>query len=154
VLYGSCGGAGSGTEERNRFDFPALAADYQRLLGTPAAKQVRVRLGVELGSLTRDIPYADVLRDALPQVDFIIGSQHQLSARYLGEDLYFCAARDEAAARGQIEDYLAQTLLLAKWGRFSVLGHLTLPLRYMNENNGLHMSFDGYEAEVEEIYRS
>ena len=41
----------------------------------------------------------------------------------------------------------------ALWGRFSVLGHLTLPLRYMNERRGFHATFDGFEEEMEEIFR-
>ena len=49
----------------------------------------------------------------------------------------------EQEAREQIADYLTLVLETAKWGKFSVLGHLTLPLRYMNENHGMHMSFDG-----------
>ena len=36
--------------------------------------------------------------------------------------------------------------------KFSVLGHLTLPLRYMNENHGMHMSFDGFEDEVAQVF--
>lgn len=43
---------------------------------------------------------------------------------------------------------------MAKWGKFSVLGHLTLPLRYLNEKRGFHLTFDGFEAEVEAIFRA
>ena len=39
-------------------------------------------------------------------------------------------------------------------GKFSVLGHLTLPLRYMNENLGEHMTFDGHEEQCREIFRT
>ena len=45
-------------------------------------------------------------------------------------------------------------LELAKWGRFSVLGHLTLPLRYMNENLGEHMTFNAHMAQVADIFRT
>ncbi len=38
---------------------------------------------------------------------------------------------------GRIADYLGQVRKLAEWGRFPVLGHLTLPLRYLNENRGM-----------------
>ena len=34
-----------------------------------------------------------------------------------------------------------------------MLGHLTLPVRYLNENRGFHLTFDGFEAEIEEILR-
>ena len=30
-----------------------------------------------------------------------------------------------------LEDYFDDLLAVAKWGRFSVIGHLTLPVRYM-----------------------
>ena len=31
---------------------------------------------------------------------------------------------------------------------------MTLPLRYLNENRGFHLTFDGFETEVEEILRT
>ena len=33
-------------------------------------------------------------------------------------------------------------------------GPLTLPLRYLNEKRGFHLTFDGFEAEVEAIFRA
>lgn len=35
-----------------------------------------------------------------------------------------------------------------------MLGHLTLPLRYLNEKQGFHLTFDDFGAEVEEILRT
>ena len=61
---------------------------------------------------------------------------------------------DEAEARRGIADYLDRVQALADWGGFDVLGHLTLPLRYMNENHGMHMSFDGFEDEVAQVFRA
>ncbi len=143
----------SGSAVRNRYDFTSLERAYAALRVELDAPLI-VRRGIELGEATRDFSHAEQLLREAPALDFIIGSQHQLSAKYGNEDLYYCAARDEAAARAQIEDYLALVLELARWGKFSVLGHLTLPLRYMNENNGLHATFDGHEAEVGEIFRA
>lgn len=143
----------SGSDQRNTFDWPALEREYAGAL-TAAQGRIVVRLGIELGEAPRDLPYAEELLRQAPPLDFIIGSRHQLSGRYGHEDLYFAAARDSVTAGEQIRDYLKQVLELAQWGKFSVLGHLTLPLRYMNENNGLHMTFDGFEAEVEEIFRT
>ena len=45
-------------------------------------------------------------------------------------------------------------LALARWGRFQVLGHLTLPLRYINEHHGEHMTFRRHMDRVEEIFRT
>lgn len=74
-----------------------------------------------------------------------------LSERYDGMDLYFFDPPNEAEARRGMADYLGQVRKLAEWGKFSVLGHLTLPVRYLNENRGFHLTFDGFEAEMEEI---
>ena len=45
-------------------------------------------------------------------------------------------------------------LRLARWGKFSVLGHLTLPLRYINENLGEELTFDGHFDQCREIFRA
>ncbi len=77
-----------------------------------------------------------------------------LSGRYGWIDLSVFNPGDEASARAGIADYLTLVYEMAKWGKFSVLGHLTLPLRYLNEKRGFHLTFDGFEAEVEAIFRA
>jgi len=143
----------SGGDERLPYDFaaraPAYAAARQRV-----GDALRIRRGIELGEPTRDPAYADELLARLGELDFVIASRHQLSARWGCTDLYYCAAHDEDEARRQIEAYLALLLETARWGRFSVLGHATLPLRYMNENNGLHASFDGQEDAMAQLFRT
>lgn len=137
-----------------------LSHDFSRRAGVYAAARQRmgdrlvIRQGVELGEPARDPARADALLRELGDLDFVIASCHQLPEPYGWQDLYYCAAHDGAAARRQIRDYLPQLLATARWGHFSVLGHITLPLRYMNENNGLRMSFDGFEAEMEQIFRT
>ena len=88
-----------------------------------------------------------------PALDFCIGSIHTLSEKMDGRDLYFLTPRDKAETQACLADYLGQVKKLAEWGRFQVLGHLTLPLRYLNENRGMHVTFDGFEPEMEEIFR-
>ena len=51
-------------------------------------------------------------------------------------------------------DYLEEALVLAKQGGFTVMGHLTLPLRYFNEMRGFHTSFDPYEEQIREILKT
>ena len=69
-------------------------------------------------------------------------------------DLYYIEKRDETYYHSVIDSYLDDVLALARWGKFSVLGHLTLPLRYMNENLGEHMTFEGHEEQCREIFRT
>ena len=52
------------------------------------------------------------------------------------------------------EAYLEEVLKLARWGRFSVLGHLTLPVRCINEMRHKNISFRPHMAQVEEILRT
>lgn len=139
--------------EHNQYDFFLRAPVFERA-ERAAEGRICVRRGVELGEAARDFPYAEELLEQLGEVDFVIGSQHQLSGKYEWNDLYFMPGGTEEEARAQIEDYLTLVLENARWGRFSVLGHLTLPLRYMNENHGMHMSFDGLEEECAEIFRA
>ena len=44
-------------------------------------------------------------------------------------DLYYIEKGSEAYYDSVIDSYLDDVLALARWGRFQVLGHLTLPLR-------------------------
>lgn len=143
----------TGSTERWTHDFSDREAVFARAERAAAGRLI-VRRGIELGEAARDPAYADELLARLPGLDFIIGSQHQLSEKYGYTDLYFMPGGTEEEARAQIADYLPLMLETAKLGKFSVLGHLTLPLRYMNENHGLHMSFDGFEDEMAQILRT
>ena len=64
--------------------------------------KIIVRRGIELGEAMRDFAYADELLSRLPELDFVIGSQHQLSEKYDWDDLYFMpeATEQERADRG------------------------------------------------------
>lgn len=134
------------------YDWAALEREFQEAQAAVGAR-IRLRLGIELGDASLDFRHTRELMADAPELDFIIGSIHVLSRRFDGTDLYFFHPKDEDEARAGIADYLEQVGKIAEWGQFSVLGHLTLPLRYLNENQGFHMSFDGFEDEVREILR-
>ena len=114
--------------------------------------RIQLRLGVELGDVPWGVENTERLLAQAPPMDFLIGSIHMLSARYGGEDLYFFDPKDEAEARAGIEDYLGQARKMAAWGKFSVLGHLTLPLRYLNENRGWNLSMERFGGEITDIF--
>lgn len=141
------------TAPRKCYDWEGLAADFQEAREA-LGDRIQLRLGLELGDVPWHEKNTERLLTQAPPMDFLIGSIHMLSERYGGEDLYFFDPADEAAAREGIADYLGQVRKLAQWGKFSVLGHATLPLRYLNENRGFRLTFDGFEAEMEEIFRT
>lgn len=143
-----------GTKEpRPPFDWAALQRDFEetcRLTGDA----IQLRLGIELGDAPLDIAHVERLMADAPDLDFIIGSQHTLSEKYGCTDLYFFDPADEAEAYAGLEDYLDQVLETARWGKFSVLGHLTLPLRYLNENRGFQLRFDHYRDRIQQILQT
>ena len=138
---------------RDPFEWDALQEEF-RQAREELGDRIRLRLGVELGDAPRDFAHTERLMADAPELDFIIGSEHMLSEKYGYMDLSQFDPADEAEAREGIADYLHQVRLMAGWGKFNVLGHLTLPLRYLNENRGFHLTFDGFEDEVEDILRT
>lgn len=141
------------TELRGPYDWGALLAEFQEAKDAVESR-LQLRLGIELGDAPWAFTHTEQMMADAPELDFIIGSVHMLSEKFDGVDLYFFDPKDEEEARSGIADYLNQVRRLAEWGRFSVLGHLTLPLRYLNENKGFQLTFDGFETEVEEILRT
>ena len=141
------------TAPRKTYDWAPLTEEF-RAAQAAVGDRIRLRLGVELGDAVWDLDRSEAIMARAPALDFVIGSIHILSERMDGRDLYSLAPRDEAETQACLADYLCQIQRLARWGGFHVLGHLTLPLRYLNENRGMHVSFDGFEAEMEDIFRT
>ena len=117
-------------------------------------ERLTIRLGVELGRWWRISGRREALLEQLPPLDFIIGSRHLLHRRF--GPLRGFTQVDRVADRWDeaIEDYLAELLAQVRWGRFSVLGHLTLPLRYAVERFGMEVSFAGHMDSVEQVLRA
>ena len=140
-------------ELRPPYDWSGLAADFANVQAA-LGDRIHLRLGMEMGDAQKAPAHMKKLLEDAPQFDFIIGSVHLLSERFGSEDLYLYTPKDQAEAQTALGDYLEEVLALAKLGGFTVLGHLTLPLRYFNEMRGLHTSFDPYEAEIREILKT
>lgn len=145
--------AWNGRDPIEFYDWGALEREFQEAQAA-AGDRIRLRLGIELGEAIADLPRTVRLLKGAPELDFIIGSTHILSERFDYVDMYFFHPQDEEEALLGIADYLRLVKRTAEWGQFDVLGHLTLPLRYLNENQGFHLSFDGFESEVEDILRT
>ena len=97
---------------------------------------------------------AERLLEESPGLDFVIGSVHMAGEKFHHFDLYYIEKKDETYYHSVIDSYLEDVLRLARWGKFSVLGHLTLPLRYINENLGEELTFDGHFDQCREIFRA
>lgn len=115
--------------------------------------RITLRRGAELGEAQLSFDRADRLL-AGEELDFVIGSVHLSGKKFANMDLYYIEKGSEAYYDSVIDSYLDDVLALARWGRFQVLGHLTLPLRYINEHHGEHMTFRRHMDRVEEIFRT
>ena len=115
--------------------------------------RITLRLGAELGDAQYGFDRAVHMMDGAP-VDFVIGSVHLGGKKFGNMDLYYIEKGDEAYYDSVIDSYLDSVLELARWGQFQVLGHLTLPLRYINEHHGEHMTFRRHMDRVEEVLRT
>jgi len=142
----------AGYEAGDTFDWTPLTAAYEQAVSR-WGDRVKIRLGAELGEMMAHPDRADRYLDDAPELDFVIGSLHLMSPAFGRIDFSEVGTVmdrwDEA-----ISDYLAEQLTHIAWGRFSVLGHLTFPLRFAVERLGYDVSFDSHMDEVEKVLRA
>ncbi|MCL2546317.1 MAG: histidinol-phosphatase HisJ family protein [Oscillospiraceae bacterium] len=102
--------------------------------------------GMELGQAHHDLSAADALmRDYQPE--FTIGSLHNLK---LALDFYFLTFNCAESAYEVLNLYVDELFELVAWGKFSVLGHLTYPLRYIPKE--LNIDFTRYYPRIVELF--
>ena len=116
--------------------------------------RVRLRLGVELGDMVRDFAAGEDLLRQMEGLDFVIGSLHAMSPAFGRRDLCRMDRDDLGRLEALFRDYLEELLRQARWGRFSVMGHVTLPLRYLWDKFGRRDSFRAFSGEMESVFRA
>lgn len=139
------------TDLRGPYDWSILTAEFDAARAAMGDRIV-LRLGIELGDACWNFAHTEKLLADAPPFDFVIGSVHMLSKRFGGLDLYYFDPKSEEEAYDGIADYLGQVKKMAEWGKFDVLGHLTLPLRYLNENRGWDLSMDRFGGEIADVF--
>jgi histidinol-phosphatase (PHP family) len=97
--------------------------------------RLRLKLGLELGSGQVDAAdSASIL--ALPELDFAIGSIHNLSLAAGGTDLYYINYSSPALCYEVLDDYFTSMESLVETDCYDVLGHILYPIRYMRTRDG------------------
>jgi len=91
--------------------------------------QLIVCAGVELGEPTYNRAEAESLVQRY-SYDVVVGSIHNLRGK---EDFWYLPYGEYADGEIAVllREYFDEMLLLAEWGKFDVLAHLTYPLRYI-----------------------
>ena len=108
-----------------------------------------VGVGVELGQPTYNLPEAESLVQQY-SYDVVIGSIHNLRGK---KDFWFLTREDYAdgGADALLREYFDELLLLAQWGKFDVLAHLTYPLRYIVGEHGIPVDLADYAEQIDAI---
>lgn len=136
------------------YDWGELRRQYDEAVRT-CGDRIRLKLGAELGEAYMGFDCARRQMENAPPLDFVIGSVHMSRDDRGWLDLFYVDGdRDDGYYHAIIDAYLEDMLRLARWGQFSVLGHLTLPVRCINEMKHKDISFRPHMAQVEEILRT
>jgi histidinol-phosphatase (PHP family) len=119
-----------GTERNTSYDWQPVLTQYQEMK-LQWGSQIDLPLGLEFGMGFLDPKAAKTILD-FPELDFVIGSVHNLSEESGGKDFYFVSYQTEADCYSALDNYFASMEQLAKGPFYDVLGHIIYPLRYMN----------------------
>lgn len=138
---------------RDTFPWEEAKANFDRAVER-FGDRLKLRLGAELGEAHWSFERMEKILAAGPSLDFLIGSVHMASQRHGEFDLYFIKEESDEYYHDVIDGYMEEMGKLVQWGKFDVLGHLTLPLRYINEHYHRGMTFNKHMHQAEDIFRT
>lgn len=111
--------------------------------------KLALRFGIEYGSAPFDPDYARKMLSQ-PELDFVIGSLHNMSPGQGGEDFYFLSYDRPEACYAALDDYFASMLRLVELPEtYDILGHIIYPLRYMPPE----IRLDRYQDAIDTVLR-
>ena len=140
--------------EKGSYDWPAMVRQFEDAKAA-LGDRIRLRMGAELGECVAAFPVADSFLDTAPQLDFTIGSVHVYRLESgVWDDFCWVESDDPARWDWIAGRYLDELDKMVSWGRFTVLGHLTLPERYAWERHRVALSFDRYEERLRSILKA
>lgn len=132
----------------NPWSWPPAVAQFQET-NIRCQGKLKLKLGLELGEACVDPGLAREII-SLPELDFVIGSVHNLSEEAGGKDLFCIDYSDEAVCRQVLDNYFDCLAQLVPTGMYDVLGHIIYPLRYMPDS----VSLDRYWEQIRAILRA
>ena len=141
-----------GKPEPNAYDW-APALEQWREAAERYRGRLTIRLGMEFGCANRYPLRARANLDQ-PELDFVIGSLHNLTPEAGARDFYFVDYTAPEVCYACLDDYFAQMLRLAPIPDYDAMGHIIYPLRYMCMRDGQTVSLDRYWEQIREILRT
>ncbi|MDR2753058.1 MAG: histidinol-phosphatase HisJ family protein [Oscillospiraceae bacterium] len=132
------------------FDRTALQSYFELVKARSAFRgKLVVCAGVELGEPTYNLPEAEALIHQY-SYDIVIGSIHNLRGK---KDFWFLPYNeyDDSHIAALLREYFDELLLLAQWGKFDTLAHLTYPLRYICGEHGFTVNLTDYAQQIDAV---
>lgn len=117
------------------------------------AGQLEIRLGIEVGNGEIDpAGISEGLAQAGAELDFVIGSLHNMSLGSGGLGIYTAAHQCQQIEEGiaLLDDYVDTLTALAATDTFDVLGHVIYPLRYLPSQ--WQLTLDPYEEQLRALF--
>lgn len=134
------------------YDWERLSTQFKEAVDGVGDK-IALRLGLEFGPIRPEFARGErLLEQGLP-LDFLMASVHNFTEKYNCINIFLVENEPEAVLSDMIDDYLSSVLAMANWGKYSVLGHLTLPVRYWRNQDLTIRLLDEKEEQVREILR-
>ena len=131
------------------FSWAGIEADLAE--ARSALPHVPVFMGLELGEPWEAPEFAAAVT-AHPELDFVLGSVHNLPSALGGQDFYFVNYQSEADCYAVLDPYFDSLTGLAAMDCYDSLAHIIYPLRYMNTRDGNHAALDRYEDPLRRIF--
>lgn len=133
----------------DNFDRTAVQSYFESAKARSAfTGRLLVQCGVELGQPVYDKDSSEGLINSM-SYDIVIGSVHNLRNKPDFCDLDYNG--DIELCYALLDEYFDEELLLAQWGRFDTLAHLTYPLRYMVGEQKLPIDISRYSKIIDDI---
>ena len=135
-------------EPVDHYDWSPALEQYAAVAPRYAGK-LTIRLGLEFGMAHLNPEASRAILDR-PELDFVLGSIHNLCPQKGGTDFYYVDYPDPAACYAALDDYFASMAQLAVTDFYDVLSHIIYPLRYMDHP----ISLDRYHDVLDGIFRA
>ena len=119
------------------------------------ANQLEIRLGIEVGNGEIDpAGVTEGLMSASADLDFVIGSLHNMSLGSGGLGIYTAAHQCQQLEEGiaLLDDYMDTLTALAATNTFDIMGHVIYPLRYLPQQ--WQLTLDPYEEQLRQLFHT
>lgn len=138
------------TDEEYRCDKTVKgAAELLPALRGKFADKINFIYGAELGQPLHDLKLTEKILTE-NEYDFIIGSCHMIRGY---DDFYFLDYKKNSP-EFLLDVYFEELLEMAEWNGFDILAHLTYPLRYITERDGISVDMTRYDDVIDEIFKT